>query len=514
MPHDATTELELKLRLPAAAAGENIFVQPPLADLLSELPSDERLEAWYFDTADGALRQSGLAYRIRLEGGRWVATVKADKAAAGGLHERREWNVVIEQPEATIDHFAATEAGPLLTEAAEDSPLVRQFATIFDRRKANVVTADGSIIEAAFDRGDIVADDRTEAIAEIELELKNGHPSAVLALGAELAGCLPVMVETRSKYARALVLAGLAAAATGPRFTPPDAATPADEALGKMLTSQLILALAAYEDFRRNTADPEFVHRLRVQLRRLRSLLAFAKPLVDPLAYENWQNRLQTLSRALNNLRETDVAIATWQALTAGDRLTLTPPPWLGLLLADERGRLASKTALALEEARLTAVLLSFWAFIATDGSLQPADDQPLAEFAADRLADWLAAMKEAGKNLDWDDVPRLHQMRIQGKKIRYVLESLPPQGRKTKLLILRLKELQDYLGQRVDTLTIAQAMESWMSQHASRVVHRDAGLVIGWSVRQGIEAGQGFERAWRRWRRAARRWLKDAKDD
>lgn len=512
MSLDATTELELKLRLPSAAAGDHIFVQPPLADLLSELPHDERLEAWYYDTADGALRELGLAYRIRLEGGRWIATVKIDKAASGGLHERREWNVVIDQPEASLDHFADTEAEPLLAEAAENAPLVRLFATIFDRRKATVVTADGSMVEVAFDRGEIVAGDRREAIAEIELELKSGNPAAVLALGGELAAGLPLAIETRSKYARALVLAGLGTA-IGPRFTPPAADAPATAALASMLGNQAALILAAYEDFRQKSGDCETVHRLRVQLRRLRSLLAFAKPLIEPPAYEKWQTKLQTLSRTMNPLREADVIAATWLSLTAGGRLTLTPPPWLGLLLADERERLAKETAALLEEARPTAVLLDFRAWTMSDG-LPAAGEQPLASFAADRLAGWLTAMKEAGKDLDWDDVPRLHQLRIQSKKIRYVLESLPRQGRKTRLLILRLKELQDYLGQRVDTLTISQAMNSWMSQHASRVVHRDAGLVIGWSCRQGLEAGQSFAGAWQRWRRAARRWLKDAKDE
>lgn len=514
MPHDSATELELKLRLPAAAAGENIFAEPPLADLLSELPQEERLEAWYFDTADGALRQNGLAYRIRLEGGRWVATVKADKASAGGLHERREWNIAIDTPEAAIDYFIATEAGPLLTGAAEGEPLTKLFATAFDRRKANIVTADGSVIEVAFDRGDIVAGDRREAIAEIELELKTGSPAAVLAVGAELAAALPVMVETRSKYARALMLAGLIDSQEKPRFTPPVPATPAAAALGNMLIGQLAIVLAAYEDFLRSIGEAEAVHRLRVQLRRLRSLLVLAKPLAEPAAYEKWQNELGRLSKTMNALREADVVAATWLALTEGGRPELTPPPWLGLLLADERARLAKETATALEEAHPTAVLLAFWAWTLGADSLAPTDEQPLSAFAADRLSDWLATMKEAGKDLDWNDVPRLHALRIQGKKIRYALESLPLRDRKTRLLILRLKELQDSLGQRVDTETISQAMTNWMDQHASRVVHRDAGLVIGWSLRRGIEAGQAFERAWRRWRRAARRWLKDVKAD
>jgi hypothetical protein len=53
--------------------------------------------------------------------------------------------------------------------------------------------------------------------------------------------------------------------------------------------------------------------------------------------------------------------------------------------------------------------------------------------------------------------------------------------------------------------------MVRWMDAHASRAVHRDAGLLTGWVARLRVETGGEFAAAWKRFRRAAKRWRKGA---
>ncbi len=500
------TELELKLRLLAPEAWAAVFASPALA-APATAPKDEHLETWYFDTADGYLQEAGLAYRIRLEGGRWTATVKADEAVGGGLHQRREWNVPVDEPNPSYAYFQGTEAGPLLADAGEGEPLVLRFSTIFDRLKADVVAADGSRIEVAVDRGTIFAGGHEEAIAEVELELKEGSPAAVLVLGAELVRQLPLAVESRSKYYRALVLAGLDNGAD-PLVRPPSA--PEGAALTgvkNLIAGQLGVVFAAYEAFGADRRDAEALHRLRVQLRRLRSLLSLAKPLAEPQGYERWQQELGALSQATHSLREADVAALAWEELQASCP-PLTPPPWLGLLLATEREKLAAGLDEALSKGSLAGSLLAFWAWLAEEGSLRPVDES-LGDFAAGRLTGWLEELRAAGRDVDLRDVTGLHRLRIEGKRIRYVLESLP-QDRRAKVLLARLKRLQDCLGQLHDCLLAGAAMDGWLSRHASRVVHRDAGLLVGWMTRRGVEAAAEFGPAWKRFKRAARRWEKE----
>jgi triphosphatase len=501
------TEVELKLRLLQPEAWAGVFSTPAVAALLLTPPQDEHLESWYFDTAEGDLQEAGLAYRIRLEGGRWVATVKSDGSAAGGLHERREWNVTVDGPEPSYDYFRETEAGPLLAAAGCGAPLVPRFSTVFDRRRADAAVAD-SRIEVAADRGTILAGGREEAIAEVELELKDGSAAAVLALGAELARQLPLAVEPRSKYYRALVLAGLDEGfgpAVAPPLEPEDAVVPA---VRNLFAGQIHKVLATYADFAADDKDAEALHRLRVELRRLRSLVAFAKPLADPAEYESWQSELRALSRATHDLREADVIGETWREMLAA-RAPLAPPPWLAMLLATERDRLLAELNANLGQGRVTGTLLAFWAWLADERSLR-ACDVTLEDFAASRLSGWLDEMRSAGKDIGLEDTAALHRLRIEGKKLRYVLESLPLDDRRTRLLVARLRKLQDCLGQVHDAVLIDAAMGRWMGEHASRIVHRDAGMLMGWMTRLSVEAGGEFAAAWKRFRRAAKRWHKE----
>ncbi|MDR7866995.1 MAG: CHAD domain-containing protein [Sporomusaceae bacterium] len=501
------TEVELKLRLLAPEAWAGVFAAPAVAALLLTPPEDEHLESWYFDTAEGDLQEAGLAYRIRLEGDRWVATVKADGSSAGGLHERREWNVTVDGPEPSYDYFRATEAGPLLTAAGGGAPLTPRFSTVFDRRRADVAVGD-SRIEVAADRGTILAGGREEAIAEVELELKDGAAAAVLALGAELARQLPLAVEPRSKYYRALVLAGLDEG-FGPVATPPldpeDAVVPAVRSL---VAGQIHTVLTAYAFFAANDKNAEALHLLRVELRRLRSLAAFAKPLADPAEYEAWQSELRALSRATHDLREADVIGDAWREMLAA-RAALAPPPWLEMLLATERDKLLAELNANLGQGRVTGTLLAFWAWLADERSLR-ASDLTLEDFAVSRLGGWLEEMRMAGKDIGLADTAALHRLRIEGKKLRYVLESLPFNDRRTRLLVARLRRLQDCLGQVHDAVLVDAAMGRWMSEHASRIVHRDAGMLMGWMTRLNVEAGGEFAAAWKRFRRAAKRWQKE----
>jgi len=502
------TELELKLRLTAPEAWTAVFDAPALAAGLASPPTDERLETWYFDTADGYLQEAGLSYRIRLEGGRWTATVKTAGAADGGLHERREWNVPVDDPEPSYEYFRDTEAGPLLADAGEGEPLVLRFSTVFDRRRADVIAADGSRIEVAVDRGAIFAGGREEAIAEVELELKEGSPAAVLALGAELVRQLPLAVEPRSKHYRALMLAGLDGGAGRLAGPPPAPQSDVSSGTRNLIVAQVGAVFAAYEAFVADRGDAATVHRLRVQLRRLRSLLSLAKPLAAADEYERWQRELGALSQATNELREADVVAAAWEEMQAACP-PLSPPPWLGLMLATEREKLAAAMDAALGGGRLAGTLLAFWAWLTDEASLRPADGS-LGDFVAARLSGWLAEIRECGRSVDLRDAAGLHRLRIEGKRIRYVLESLSPADRRAKTLIARLKRLQDCLGRLHDCLLAGATMEGWLRRHASRVVHRDAGLLLGWMARRGVEESEVFGPAWKRFKRAARRWEKD----
>ena len=54
------------------------------------------MRAIYFDTADNSLRGKAMAFRVREENDRRVATLKWGGSADGGLHVRGELNVPVD----------------------------------------------------------------------------------------------------------------------------------------------------------------------------------------------------------------------------------------------------------------------------------------------------------------------------------------------------------------------------------------------------------------------------------
>lgn len=511
MPENSHTEIELKLRLLNPENWAKVLSAPVLAELDASALSNSRMEACYFDSSEHELQQAGIAYRIRREGDQWVATVKAGGTSAGGLHQRQEWNVPVVEPLPSPEYFRETEVGPLLADILGDKPLIPLFNTAFDRQIITVSTPDGSKIELAVDIGVILAGDRQEPIAEVELELLEGNSEAVLRLGAELSRTVPLVVEPRSKYFRGLLLAGLAINEYPEEEPEPlTAATSVHGACRLLITHQLHQVFRAEQAFLQKNEDRETLHQFRIQLRRLRSLLSFVKPLVQPEEYSLWQTRLQSWSRTTNSLREVDVILDTWQEIITAGRLDLQPPPWLEMMLQTERSSLVTALCSTLSGGQSTPMLLEFWAWLAGEAFSSSEAELSWALFAPQRLSGWLDNMRKLAKDLPVGDPAKTHQLRILGKKLRYSLESLPLKDRKTRVLLARLKRLQDSLGVLRDGHTMNETLNGWLSSQASRVLYRDAGILLGWIARDRQEADRTYEKQWQKFKRASRRWQKD----
>ncbi len=63
--------------------------------------SDEEIEmhAVYFDTEDRRLYREGMAFRVRKEGNKLVATLKWNGTSEDGMHKREEINVPVDDEE-------------------------------------------------------------------------------------------------------------------------------------------------------------------------------------------------------------------------------------------------------------------------------------------------------------------------------------------------------------------------------------------------------------------------------
>lgn len=196
-------EIELKLIL----APEKFTM---LAELLSQLGAQPcgqvSLQNIYFDTTEGHLHQAKAALRLRFNGTEWLQTLKTSGTDLGGLSARNEWEMPVPSQQLNLQLFP-----PEALPAQFNSQLEEQFSTNFTRQiwlYVDTSTQPPSHIEIAADLGQVTSPKSKNSlpIHEVELELQQGEPLALIELAAKLAQHLAFNLSRISKAERGMLL--------------------------------------------------------------------------------------------------------------------------------------------------------------------------------------------------------------------------------------------------------------------------------------------------------------------
>lgn len=456
-------EIELKLTLDPAAL--KAFRRSTV--LSGVRPSRQQVLNTYFDTPDCLLAQAQMALRLRRMGRRWLQTLKTAGSGAGGLSARGEWEFVL--PDGVLDlalfrdtPLAALKAAPRLHELLQPA-----FTTDFQRTRWVIEREPGQRVEVALDFGEVRCADRALPICEVELELLAGEPATLIALAQELSTTLPLMPSGASKAERGYRLfrdEPLAPVRARPVHLSPDA-TPA-QALCASVSAGLAHFLANQEGALA-TDDPEFIHQLRVALRRLRAVLRLFRADVGtdvPFADLRW------LAAELGEARDRDVFCAeVWPPLAAafvsfgGSEAELAPVA-ARADAAREAARIRARAALrSPRTARFIlalAGLVSASAAPAADASVHPVGVdtrlQPLREFAARQIRRRHKRLLRDARNLAGMTADLRHRLRIDAKKLRYTAECFATLYRRERFdpWLAALTAIQAVLGEANDAAT------------------------------------------------------------
>lgn len=158
----------------------------------------------YFDTPERDLAQAKVALRLRKDGDEVIQTLKTRGQSVAGLSERNEYDWKL--PKAKLDVKKLDgECWPESLAELDKKTLKPIFTTDFVRERAEIAWGRGKskvVIEAALDLGHVVVGKQKEEICELELELREGEPAALLELAAELAATLALMPCDISKAER------------------------------------------------------------------------------------------------------------------------------------------------------------------------------------------------------------------------------------------------------------------------------------------------------------------------
>lgn len=452
----------------------------------------------YYDTPGERLRRAGVALRFRREGTRRLQTLKADGAPHAGYASRAEWELAAPGGKLETGAFPRTEimAATGLDLQRIAPKLQPVFETRFTRRSAPVALDATARAELCVDVGYVGARGQKERISELEIELKSGDPRALLRYAERLAAALGLELAFESKAERGYRLASAQRTAPPRKWPRPvlaESATPA--AAFAALAGAALAQAGANARGLAHGRDTEYLHQLRVGLRRLRSAMRAFRALVG--SGKPVLRRLRKLMPRLGEARDWDV-FCEW--LSQHARSAEAGGTELRALLARARARRAA----ARRKARQAVASPEFQGFLLrTLRWLHGAPwrrrrgtkvDATLAAFGARALERLHRKALEHARDIDWRDAAARHALRIRVKRLRYGCDFFAGCFARASAgpYLKSLEALQDILGELNDVAVARRLLAQLGDPAALHVALRQREV----SLLRGLEpAWAAFER-------------------
>ncbi len=233
----------------------------------------------------------------------------------------------------------------------------------------------------------------------------------------------------------------------------------ADAAVAAVLKRLLEVTEANLEGAIANI-DAEFLHDLRVSVRRSRAVQREFKAVFPPAELAGFRTELRWLQQVTGESRDLDVYVLEFDSM-----LALMPVPMRSDLdpvlrtLEDRRRSAHHEMVTALRSERTSNLLADWSMFLEQFPELptadRPAAARPIGELAGQRIRKVYTRMVAMGDAIDASSPSEAyHELRKKGKELRYLLElfgaELHP-AEVVKPMIKALKALQDVLGRHQD---------------------------------------------------------------
>jgi CHAD domain-containing protein len=434
------------------------------------------------DTFDGRLHAAGMRLELRRGPGPGLELVltAADGGPAAHLAVDRAPRLGLDIPPGPLRSRVATVTVerallPLLTVGSR-----RRLAERRDGRgKVTVVVAIHDRLSVDPAVGDAVL---PELVAEVHERV--GHPVPAARIRAELTDA------GLSEHPEDLVglLAGLCGVdLRGHEASPTVPLDPLEAAFDgyRRVLANLAATVECNLEGTIEDLDPEFLHELRVAVRRSRAVLRDARAVLPDEVRDRAGEDLRWMQQITGPARDLDVYVLGWagycEPLSPDVRAHLAP-----VLAHIERRRAAAHRRLArdLRSARFAEALGWWQAWLVEAQEPLAPGREPLGAVVAQRITKAQRRLLQHGRAIDaMSPAEQLHDLRKDAKRLRYLLECfgslLDPKGRKE--VVRNLKRLQDNLGEHQDTeVHVAELADLARELNGDSSAGADALLAMG----------------------------------
>lgn len=235
--------------------------------------------------------------------------------------------------------------------------------------------------------------------------------------------------------------------------------------------------------------DDEYLHQLRIAVRRSRTIQRQLAAAFPPLELPGFRSEFHWLQQATGPARDLDVAVTDFDALAE-----LVPVRYradldrLRLVLADRRVAARAGMERALRSRRCAELLEDWDRLLEVVVELPPEDRpwarRPAGEAVGQRIRRVYRRIVHRGRRIDPDSPPAAyHDLRKTAKELRYLLELFGPRlfdGDHVAAMVKTLKGLQEVLGRHQDREVQMAMLGSLADEVAARPGGGAACLAMG----------------------------------
>jgi CHAD domain-containing protein len=338
--------------------------------------------------------------------------------------------------------------------------------------------------------------DRSETLGGITLPMMievlplRGYEDEASALEKKLKRS--VALSSSATPMRELVRQGVSAGRAGAALVPTMSAACAWRIVLQTLNDSMVQSFSGVL----SGNDPEDLHAFRVAVRRIRTILQDGDDVVDPESRDRFRHEYRWLGDVTTPTRDADVHLIEFPELAA----TLPPSRREELASFNEvllRHRADCHAAMTVElrSMRRAEFGTAWLSFLADDDAWTGCGDladEPVLRIVLRRVEKANRQLVKNGRKISKKSPAiALHELRKEGKRLRYLLECFAPLfDEKALATILRpLRDVQDVLGEFQDTEVQANALLELAGELASADDH-SALMAIGGVIEQlGVRA-------------------------
>ncbi|HET7764919.1 MAG TPA: CHAD domain-containing protein [Burkholderiales bacterium] len=256
-------------------------------------------------------------------------------------------------------------------------------------------------------------------------------------------------------------------------------------------------------------ADPEYLHQMRVALRRLRTAFEVFEDLLPAPVAAELLGELRWLRRALGGARDWDVFIEGTLRPALAQHPRHAGLRALRAACEEQSAEARASAQRALESRRYYAFMRALRALSYGDSPLPAVAARPLSRHAVAAIGALTARARKRGRGLMRLDAGELHRLRKAVRRLRYGLLFFAPllPGRRSRSLAGAVEALQETLGG-LNDCAVGKALLERARAEARGPRRRKARKLLAKKLAAARAARRGeLEAQWEAFRAAEREW-------